>query len=146
MERKHYDREDPDSQSADREQAGSAMDHREGPSRLLGDSSSMEGGSSTMESMTSDRGYTDEGGAKDFKRQGDGTDFARKSHSSTHGSGRYVGMAKIARQVGMDVQQLRSCAQSQGIVPDRQLRSCDMFSQDKANQIMQACGTGFNAT
>jgi hypothetical protein len=53
-------------------------------------------------------------------------------------------MSKIAKSLGMDVQQLRSCAQNQGIVPDKTQRSCDMFSQEKANQIMQSCGTGLN--
>jgi hypothetical protein len=50
-------------------------------------------------------------------------------------------MGKIAKSLGMDVRMLRSCAQGHGIVPDKTQGSCDMFSQDHANQIMQSCGS-----
>jgi hypothetical protein len=54
-------------------------------------------------------------------------------------------MGKMAKQVGVDIQELRACAQSHGIVADKHQLSCDMFSQSKANEIMQTCGTGLSA-
>lgn len=180
MERKDFDRKHREAGANDVESKPEEKDAR------------TPGGSSSLESMMSDMGYTDEGAAEDFERQGDVTDFSRKSHeaefthepqgreftmqgggsgsqqgggtgpkpyaggqsgissgSSGHltggsmdfGSSRYVGLAKIAKHMGTDVHQLRYCAQSQGILPDKHKRSCDMFSQDKAYEIMQACGT-----
>lgn len=57
-------------------------------------------------------------------------------------TGQYVGIGKLAKSIGVDARELRSCAQGHGIVADRTKRSCEMFTSDKAQQILQSCGTG----
>jgi hypothetical protein len=65
------------------------------------------------------------------------------SHGGSFTQGRsphYVGLGKIAKQLDKDVQELRSCAHGHGLIPDKTQRSCDMYSEETAQKIMQACG------
>jgi hypothetical protein len=93
--------------------------------------------------------FTQGGKDREFSTRGDGTSGREGSAghgmnaSTEFGPGRYVGVGKIAKRLGVDAQQLRSCAQSNGIIPDKHQYSCDMFSPDKAHQIVEACASGF---